>query len=80
MAVCDSIASFRQVHTDAFTNSSFSAKPFVNGLKLAGNLVLEVDKTAEDIELPDTPYNFVFLETADVSHVKKTDSPLSRYW
>lgn len=71
MAVCDSIASFRQVHTDAFTNSSFSAKPFVNGLKLAGNLVLEVDKTAEDIELPDTPYNFVFLETADVSHVKK---------
>lgn len=71
MTVCDSIASFRQVHADAFTDSVFSAKPFVNGLKLAGNLVLEVDKTAEDIELPDTPYNFVFLETADVSHVKK---------
>lgn len=71
MAVCDSITSFRQVHADAFTGSAFSAKPFVNGLKLAGNLVLEVDKTAEDIELPNTPYNFVFLETADMSHVKK---------
>ena len=71
MAVCDSITSFRQVHPDAFTGSAFSTKPFVNGLKLAGNLVLEVDKTAENIELPDTPYNFVFLETADMSHVKK---------
>lgn len=71
MAVCDSVTSFHQVHTYAFTDSAFSAKPFVNGLKLAGNLVLEVDKTAEDIELPDTPYNFVFLKTADMSHVKK---------
>ena len=71
MTVCDFITSFHQVHPDAFTGSAFSTKPFVNGLKLAGNLVLEVDKTAENIELPDTPYNFVFLETADMSHVKK---------
>lgn len=71
MVVCDSITSFHQVSANAFVNSAFSAKPFVNGLKLAGNLVLEVDKTAESIELPDTPYNYVFLETADMSHVKK---------
>lgn len=71
MAVCDSITSYRQVHANAFTDSAFSDKPFVNGLKLAGNLVLEVDKAAENIELPDTPYNFVFLETADMSHIKK---------
>lgn len=71
MVVCDSITSFHQVSANAFVDSAFSAKPFVNGLKLAGNLVLEVDKTAENIELPDTPYNFVFLETADMSHVKK---------
>lgn len=70
MEVCDAITSFHQVHADAFTDSAFSAKPFVNGLKLAGNLVLEIDKTTEDIELPDTPYNFVFLETADISHIK----------
>lgn len=71
MVVCDSITSFHQVSTNAFVDSAFSAKPFVNGLKLAGALVLEVDKTAESIELPDTPYNYVFLETADMSHVKK---------
>lgn len=71
MAVCDSITSFHQVSANAFVDSAFSAKPFVNGLKLAGALVLEVDKTAESIELPDTPYNYVFLETADMSHVKK---------
>lgn len=71
MEVCGSITSFHQVHADAFTDSAFSAKPFINGLKFAGNLVLEVDKTAEDIELPDTPYNFVFLKTADMSHAKK---------
>lgn len=71
MVVCDSITSFHQVSAKAFVDSAFSAKPFVNGLKLAGALVLEVDKTAESIELPDTPYNYVFLETADMSHVKK---------
>lgn len=71
MTVCDFITSFHQVQTGAFTDSAFSTKPFVNGLRLAGNLVLEVDKTEEDIELPDTPYNFVFLETADMSHIKK---------
>lgn len=71
MVVCDSITSFYQVSAKAFVDSAFSAKPFVNGLKLAGALVLEVDKTAESIELPDTPYNYVFLETADMSHVKK---------
>lgn len=71
MVVCDSITSFHQVSANAFVDSAFSAKPFVNGLKLAGALVLEVDKTAESIELPDTPYNYVFLETADMSHVKK---------
>ena len=50
MVVCDSITSFHQVSANAFVDSAFSAKPFVNGLKLAGALVLEVDKTAESIE------------------------------
>lgn len=56
---------------NAFTGSGFEKQPFVNGVKMAGNIVIDVDKSASVVDLPDDKVNRLMIlpDMSDVEHV-----------
>lgn len=44
------------IEPDAFAGSAFAKQPFINGVKMAGNIVIDIDKTSEEIIIPDDDY------------------------
>ena len=60
------------IEPDAFAGSAFAKQPFVNGVKMAGNIVIDIDKTSEEIIIPDDDYEkAIFIANTDLTMVKK---------
>lgn len=60
------------IESDAFAGSAFAKQPFVNGVKMAGNIVIDIDKTSEEIIIPDYDYEkAIFIANTDLTMVKK---------
>lgn len=60
------------IEPDAFAGSAFAKQPFVNGVKMAGNIVIDIDKTSEEIIIPDYDYEkAIFIANIDLTMVKK---------
>ena len=60
------------IESDAFAGSAFARQPFVNGVKMAENIVIDIDKTVEEIVIPDDDYEkAVFVANTDLTGVKK---------
>ena len=55
----------------AFENSGFMKLPFVNNLKMVGNVVLDVDVSADEIDLPDQKRKCIFAKGIALSKIKK---------
>lgn len=60
------------IEPDAFAGSAFAKQPFIDGVKMAGNIVIDIDKTTEEIIIPDDDYEkAVFIANTDLTMVKK---------
>ena len=60
------------IEPDAFAGSAFEKQPFVNGVKMAGSIVIDIDKTSEEIIIPDDDYEkAIFIANTDLTMVKK---------
>ena len=60
------------IEPDAFAGSAFAKQPFINGVKMAGNIVIDIDKTSEEIIIPDDDYEkAIFIANTDLTMVKK---------
>lgn len=60
------------IEPDAFAGSAFAKQPFVNGVKMAGNIVIDIDKTSEEVIIPDYDYKkAIFIANTDLTMVKK---------
>lgn len=60
------------IEPDAFAGSAFAKQSFINGVKMAGNIVIDIDKTAEEIIIPDNDYEkAIFIANTDLTMVKK---------
>lgn len=55
----------------AFENSGFMKLPFVNNLKMVENVVLDVDVSADEIDLPDHKRKCIFAKGIALSKIKK---------
>lgn len=55
----------------AFKNSGFMKLPFVNNLKMVENVVLDVDVSANEIDLPDHKRKCIFAKGIALSKIKK---------
>lgn len=56
----------------AFDDSALMAQPFKNGVKMAGNLLIAIDETAEEVILPDEHTKVhLFAADIDLSKIKK---------
>ena len=60
------------IDSNAFTGSAFEDQPFVNGVKMAGLIVIDVDETADRVVIPDTRWQpVIFLNTVKLFNVKE---------
>lgn len=60
------------IGSNAFTGSAFEDQPFVNGVKMAGLIVIDVDETADRVVIPDTRWQpVIFLNTVKLFNVKE---------
>ena len=60
------------IEPDAFAGSAFAKQPFINGVKMAGNIVIDIDKTSDEIIIPDDDYEkAIFIANTDLTMVKK---------
>lgn len=60
------------IEESAFAGSAFEAQPFVNGVKMVNYIVIDIDKDADKIILPDTmAQKVIFLQDIDFGVVKE---------
>lgn len=60
------------IEPDAFAGSAFAKQPFVNGVKMAGNIVIDIDKTSEEVIIPDDDYEkAIFIANTDLTGIRK---------
>lgn len=60
------------IEESAFVGSAFEAQPFVNGVKMVNYIVIDIDKDADKVILPDTmTQQAIFLQDIDLSVVKE---------
>lgn len=60
------------IGSNAFTGSAFEEQPFVNGVKMAGLIAIDIDETADRIIIPDTRWQpVIFLNTVKLYNVKE---------
>lgn len=66
------ITNRNHIDSNAFTGSAFEDQPFVNGVKMAGLIVIDVDETADRVVIPDTRWQpVIFLNTVKLFNVKE---------
>ena len=66
------ITNRNHIDSNAFTGSAFEDQPFVNGVKMAGLIVIDIDETADRIIIPDTRWQpVIFLNTVKLYNVKE---------
>lgn len=60
------------IKESAFVGSAFEAQPFVNGVKMVNYIVIDIDKDADKVILPDTmTQQAIFLQDIDLGVVKE---------
>ena len=60
------------IEESAFVGSAFEAQPFVNGVKMVNYIVIDIDKDADKVILPDTMAQpAIFLQDIDLGVVKE---------
>lgn len=60
------------IEESAFAGSAFEAQPFVNGVKMVNYIVIDIDKDADKVVLPDTMAQpAIFLQDIDLGVVKE---------
>ena len=60
------------IEESAFVGSAFEAQPFVNGVKMVNYIVIDIDKDADKVILPDTmAQQAIFLQDIDLGVVKE---------
>ena len=60
------------IEESAFAGSAFEAQPFVNGVKMVNYIVIDIDKDADKVILPDTmTQQAIFLQDIDLGVVKE---------
>ena len=60
------------IEESAFVGSAFEAQPFVNGVKMVNYIVIDIDKDADKVILPDTmTQQAIFLQDIDLGVVKE---------
>lgn len=66
------IANRNHIDDNAFIGSAFENQPFVNGVKMAGHIVIDVDETSDRVVIPDTREQpAIFLNTVKLYNVKE---------
>ena len=60
------------IEESAFVGSAFEAQSFVNGVKMVNYIVIDIDKDADKVILPDTmTQQAIFLQDIDLGVVKE---------
>lgn len=68
----NALLNYRYISKNAFAGSSLMAQPFVNGVKMAGNIVIAIDETADEVVIPDESSNrIIFLYDIPLYKIKK---------
>ena len=63
---------WQDIEKSAFAGSAFEEQPFVNGVKMVNYIVIDIDKDADKVILPDTmAQKAIFLQNVDLSIVKE---------
>ena len=63
---------WQNIEESAFAGSAFEEQPFVNGVKMVNHIVIDIDKDADKIILPDTKMQkIVFSQDVDLGVVKE---------
>ena len=63
---------WRDIEESAFAGSAFEEQPFVNGVKMVNYIVIDIDKDADQIILPDTKMQCViFSQDVDLGLIKE---------
>ena len=63
---------WQNIEESAFAGSAFEEQPFVNGVKMVNHIVIDIDKDADKIILPDTKMQkIVFSKDVDLGVVKE---------
>ena len=64
--------SYMSINKNIFADSGLMAQPFVNGVKMAGNIVIAIDETADEVVIPDKNRNrIIFLYGIPLHKIKK---------
>lgn len=68
----DTLLGPQLIDKNSFAGSGLMAQPFVNGVKMAGNIVIAIDETADEIVVPDENGNrIIFLYGIPLYKIKK---------
>ena len=63
---------WQDIEESAFAGSAFEEQPFVNGVKMVNHIVIDIDKDADKIILPDTKIQkVIFSQDVDLGVVKE---------
>lgn len=49
----EDIKDWQAIEQDAFSESALKSQPFKNGIKKAGHIIVDIDYTADEIDIPD---------------------------
>lgn len=68
----EDIKDWQAIEQDAFSESALKSQPFKNGIKKAGHIIVDIDYTADEIDIPDDRLKkIVFSSDIDFSKIKK---------
>lgn len=68
----NALLNYQSISKNVFAGSSLMAQPFVNGVKMAGNIVIAIDETADEVVIPDESSNrIIFLYDIPLYKIKK---------
>lgn len=68
----ENIKDWQAIEHDAFSESALKNQPFKNGIKKAGHIIVDIDYTADEIDIPDDRLKkIVFSSDIDFTKIKK---------
>lgn len=68
----EDIKDWQAIEQDAFSESALKSQPFQNGIKKAGHIIVDIDYTADEIDIPDDRLKkIVFSSDIDFTKIKK---------
>lgn len=68
----EDIKDWQAIEQDAFSESALKSQPFKNGIKKAGHIIVDIDYTADEIDIPDDRLKkIVFSSDIDFTKIKK---------